>query len=290
MYTGDDFKSHKDNMIGMALCLFNLGLYILISTLQFKVNSSYYSHTINSYLTSIYMPLADNFFNFKDIPTLRNLNLENHVTLANNRISSFEHFPFDSFIESKYMQHKNKSSSNLKYDFNSINVSSGSSEKKRSLISKHENLNVQYDNIIQFSIFVNWINSVFLPFLYQNDQRVILQQNDIIGDPQVFLGYRYVRQTNSTDEASMSIIPFMIPAKEYTIFDTIGQEVGTSPINLSSGITYNFTSPGNFSTFYGTGGYVFPYPKDKTKASQVGYFREDEILDKLWTNFYYSFL
>ena len=145
MYTGDDFKSHKDNMIGMALCLFNLGLYILISTLQFKVNSSYYySHTINSYLTSIYMPLADNFFNFKDIPTLRNLNLENHVTLANNRISSFEHFPFDSFIESKYMQHKNKSSSNLKYDFNSINVSSGSSEKKRSLISKHENLNVQY--------------------------------------------------------------------------------------------------------------------------------------------------
>ena len=147
-----------------------------------------------------------------------------------------------------------------------------------------------YDSIIQFSIFINWINSVFLPFLYQNDQRVILQQNDIIGDPQAFLGYRYVRQTNSTDEASMSIIPFTIPAKEYTIFDTIGQEVSTSPINLSSGITYNFISPGNFSTFYGAGGYVFPYSKDIVKASRVRYFRESEILDKLWTNFYYSFL
>ena len=147
-----------------------------------------------------------------------------------------------------------------------------------------------YDSIIQFSIFINWINSVFLPFLYQNDQRVILQQNDIIGDPQVFLGYRYVSQTNSTDEATMSIIPFTIPAKEYTIFDTIGQEVSTSPINLSSGITYNFISPGNFSTFYGVGGYVFPYSKDIVKASRVRYFRESEILDKLWTNFYFSFL
>ena len=289
MYTGDDFKSHKDNMIGMALCLFNLGLYILIASLQFKVNSSYYSHTINSYLTSVYMTLADNFFNFKDIPTRRNLNLENRMTLEDDNISSLENFPFDSFIASKDMQHKNKSNSNLKNDLNHINVSSGSHEK-RSLISKHESLDVQYGNIIQLSIFINWINSVLLPFLYQNSQRVIIQQNNIIGDPQIFLGYRYVSQTNSTDEATMSIIPFMIPAKEYTIFDIVGQEVGASPINLSSGITYNFTGPGNFSTFYGAGGYVFPYPKDKTKAGRVRYFREEKILEKLWTNFYYSFL
>ena len=144
MYTGDDFKSHKDNMIGMALCLFNLGLYILIASLQFKVNSSYYySHTINSYLTSVYMTLADNFFNFKDIPTRRNLNLENRMTLEDDNISSLENFPFDSFIASKDMQHKNKSNSNLKNDLNHINVSSGSHEK-RSLISKHESLDVQY--------------------------------------------------------------------------------------------------------------------------------------------------
>ena len=145
MYTGDDFKSHKDNMIGMALCLFNLGLYIMIATLQFKVNSSYYSHTINSYLTSIYMPLDDNFFNFKDIPTQRNLHLENHMTLANNSISSLENFTFSSFASSKDMQHKNKSNSNLKYNFNHIDILLGR-HKKRNLISKHESLDVKYSN------------------------------------------------------------------------------------------------------------------------------------------------
>ena len=136
---------------------------------------------------------------------------------------------------------------------------------------------------------MDWLDQNLLQNLYKDD-RTIRRQNYIIGDPQIYFGFRMVNKTTNSDEFTKNIIPFRIGNKEYTIFDRVGDKSFTYPIKLSTGETIDYIPEGNFSTFYGSGGYMLTYPRSIEGAFKLNYLNELGVTTSNWINYYYAFL
>ena len=274
----------------MILNLIFLVICISIILLQLNISDSFYSHFIKANLSSKYTTLSDDYFDFKEAPTLRNLNLKEKIDsnqhkskpkVINKTIDTFNF----SLHQSKNNKQESKASKNYKEE------SMKNSKFKRYLGAGHLPLDIKYTKIRQFYIFRDWIDQILLPYIYEDDNGIFIHQNYIIGDPKMFLGMRYVNATVNLDNSSNQAIYYIIPAKEYTLFDKMGDEIGTKPREMyySEGV-YNFINQGNFTTFYGAGGYIFPYPRDKDIAYSLYYLYESDIIEVFWVNLYYTFL
>ena len=268
-----------------------LVLIIVILHFQLKVSTAYYSHSIKADLSSLYMPLSDYYFDFKDVSTLRNLN----SIINNTNMNNLKQNPktLNNQTWSIHYRHKNitpgNDSDNINYKKNKPKAKNF--RMKRNLASGHQQLEVKYSQILQFDIYRDWVNEILLPYIYEDNNGDFLNQNFIVGDPDMNLGMRFVNATENLDNSSNKVIYYTIPAKEYTIFDKIGDEIATKPrvMYYSDGI-YDFIDQGNFTTFYGAGGFLFPYPKDRDTAYSLYYLYESDIVEVFWVNLYFTFL
>ena len=212
----------------MILNLIFLVICISIVHLQLNISDSFYSHFIKANLSSKYMTLSDYYFNFKEAPTLRNLNLKEKIDSNQHKSKPkkinkiIDTFNF-SLSQSKNNKHEPKATKNYK------DASMKISKFKRNLGTNHQPLDIKYKEIQQFDIFRDWIDKVLLPYIYEDDNGILINQNYIIGDPKMFLGMRFVNATVNLDNSSNKAIYYTIPAKEYTIFDKMGDEIGTKP-------------------------------------------------------------
>ena len=106
----------------------------------------------------------------------------------------------------------------------------------------------------------------------------------------MLFGIRYVKPSKNIDNQTKAVFKENIPGYEYTIFDTIGDELDKDPIILSSGKSYNYIEQGDYSTFYGCGGFLLPYPRNKDLAFKMNYLKEYNITELYIVNFYFTFM
>ena len=170
------------------------------------------------------------------------------------------------------------------------NIITKKSVSKRNLSNIKDIYTFTFMQLRYLKLYIYWINNALLPTLYDNDERTLLDQNYIIGDPQLFFGVRAVNYFNNTDNYTNKIFPQLITTKTFTVFDSIGSDSYNKPLKLNTGKTYYYINEGDYSTFYGGGGYLFPYPRNKTFALKMNYLSEYNILDLLFSNFYYTFI
>ena len=156
--------------------------------------------------------------------------------------------------------------------------------------TKNRQIAVDFNNIIQVTMMKDWRDQVFLQNLYKDDTRTLRRQNFVFGDPQIYFGFRLVNKTINTDEWTKKLFPFRIKGNEYTIFDSVGEESYTYPIKLSTGQIINYIPEGNFSTFYGSGGYMLTFPRNTESAFKLDYLNEPGVTPSNWINYYYAFL
>ena len=136
----------------------------------------------------------------------------------------------------------------------------------------------------------DWKDQVFLQNLYRDDTRTLRRQNYVFGNPQIYFGFRMVNKTINTDELTKDLFPFRIKGNEYTIFESVGDDAYTYPIKLSTGEIINYISEGNFSTFYGSGGYMLTFPRETEGAFKLDYLNEPGVTTSNWINYYFAFL
>ena len=270
----------------MVLWALYLILFVTIVSLQFQIPVAYYSHAIKNHLANEDIELDDSFFNFKIPPSQRNLKNDDWFQFYNctgifqNVLNKNK--TKDQFEDNKLKHIRELTTNDLKHN---------NSKHKRRLRSSHKRLTITYMEISQISMLNEWVYQLLLPQLYDNSERIFFNQNFIIGDPQLYLGIRYVNGKPNNDENTNSVFPDAIPANEYTLFDKIGDELGTDPIQLSTDDVYYYIQQGNYSTFAGAGGYVFPYPRDSELAYNKDYLSENSIVINIYVvNYYFSFL
>ena len=147
-----------------------------------------------------------------------NRNLQNINSSLNNQdqFFSFDNAK-DNDQEIDYLKDSQSES------ISSKNIARGSSSK-RNLSNVNDSYKFTFMQLQYFQLYLDWINKALLPTLYGNDERTLLNQNYIIGDPQLFFGARAINSFNNTDEYTKTAFPELITSKTFTVFDSIGSD------------------------------------------------------------------
>ena len=113
-------------------------------------------------------------------------------------------------------------------DRKSESISSNNITRRSSSMRNLSNINDIYKftfmQLQYFQLYLDWINNALLPTVYGNDERTLLDQNYIIGDPQLFFGVRAVNPFSNTDNYTNTTFPQLITSKTFTVFDSIGSD------------------------------------------------------------------
>ena len=156
---------------------------------------------------------------------------DQYITYSNSSNRNLQNINYNLNGESQKFgngnKHNNQEIDYLK-DIQSESISSNNITRrlssKRNLSNVNDSYKFTFMQLQYFQLYLDWINKALLPTLYDNDERTLLNQNYIIGDPQLFFGVRAVNPFNNTDQYTNTTFPQLITSKTFTVFDSIGSD------------------------------------------------------------------
>ena len=206
-YTENKFDLHKYKITKWLLLLVHLSLLIVILLLQMRISDSIESIAIFKFVKDQYITYSNS--------------LDRNLQYINNNLNNeSQKFGYENVHNNQEIYYLKDSRSESIFSNNKAKKSAS----KRNLSSIKDIYTFTFMQLQYLKLYVYWINNALLPTLYGNDERTLLDQNYIIGDPQLFFGVRAVNYFNNTDPYTNKIFSQLITTKIFTIFDSIGSD------------------------------------------------------------------
>ena len=164
------------------MLLVHLSLLIVILLLQMRISDSIESIAIFKFVKDQYITYSNS--------------LDRNLQYINNNLNNeSQKFGYENVHNNQEIYYLKDSRSESIFSNNKAKKSAS----KRNLSSIKDIYTFTFMQLQYLKLYVYWINNALLPTLYGNDERTLLDQNYIIGDPQLFFGVRAVNYFNNTD-------------------------------------------------------------------------------------------
>ena len=152
-----------------------------------------------------------------------------------------------------------------------------------------EFIELSFESVAQNTLITEWVQSVLIPILYQNDNKTYLNQNYIIGDPMLNLLVRILKEKTNKNSNTNTVLPAYTTHKTYDYNEDLEDEAYTRTITLNSSEVVNFFKDEQYE-LTGLGGYKLEYSRNKTEAESLNYTGDTNLISRSWTSIVYSWM
>ena len=95
---------------------------------------------------------------------------------------------------------------------------------------------------------------------------------------------RILKEHTNNDPNTNSVLPNHVDDKEYTILDKLEDEAYTEDITLTNGQVVTYSGQSDSLDLLKMGGYNVFWPRNKTQASTLDYFNDNNLFPPNWVN------